>query len=239
MMKSSLWAALLLAGTAAFAEDVQPVADWNFDKMEGGEAVSADGKYTASVTRSEKAAAVPGMLGGAVSIRGEYRGDPAGALTVKEFLFDFSKPFTVEIVVKFDAGVGRKPRREIFSMTDGERGPGIRFSYHYDALFFSTGDGKEIRFVRTGAAFRMTPDVWHLLTVTYDGKKIVLYCDGTPEAEKELEIRPPQKVKALSIGSYKNALAYPLQGAIDDLKFYDFCKTPAQAAERYISIFGE
>ena len=233
IIKIAITAALSLA-----AGEV-PAASWSFDKLEEGRFVSTDGRYEASVTQSEKVAAVPGKLGGAVSIHGKYRGGQAGALTVKDFPLDFAKPFTAEVLVKFDAGIGRKLRREIFSMTDGERGPGIRFSYYVGALDLSTGDGKTMKSVRTGAAFSVTPDVWHLLTVTYDGKKVVLYCDGIPVGEKELTILPARKMEALSIGSYKNGLAYPLQGVIDDLGFYDFCKTPAQTAERYIAIFGE
>ena len=237
-MKKNFFLTVIFAAVSLAAGE-QPIADWNFDKQVEGRFISADGKYTVSVTRSDKIAVVPGKLEDAVSIHGKYRDNQAGSLAVKNFAFDFSRPFTAELLVKLDAGVGRKKRREIFSMTDGEHGPGIRFSYYYDALNFSTGNGKEIWFVRTGAAFCVMPDVWHLLTVTYDGKRVILYCDGIPAAEKELAILPARKEETLSLGSYKNGLAYPLQGAVDDLKFYDFCKTPAQVAERYIAIFGE
>ena len=238
-MKKTFFLTAISAAMSLAAGEQQPSVSWSFDSPEEGRFVSDCGKYRASVTRKDKVAVVPGKMGNAVSIHGEYRGSQAGALTVKDFPLDLSRPFTAEVLVKFDPGVGRKRQREIFSRTDGERGPGIRFSYYYDALFFSTGDGKEVRSVRTGTTFSMTPDIWHLLTVTYDGKKVALYCDGKLAVEKELAIQPPQKMEALSIGSYKNGLAYPLQGAVDDLKFYSFCKTPAQAAERYIAIFGE
>ena len=237
-MKKILFTAVISAAISLAAVE-QPVAGWSFDSQEEGRFVSACGKYAASVTRSEEVAAVPGKLGSAVSIRGKYRNSRAGALTVKDFPLDFSRPFTAEVLMKFDSGIGRKKRREIFSMADTERGPGVRFSYFYDALVFSAGDGKEARTVRTGTTFSVTPEVWHLLTVTYDGKRVILYCDGVPVAEKELVILPARKMEALSIGSYKNGLSYPLQGAVDDLRFYDFCKTPALVAERYIAIFGE
>ena len=238
-MKKIFSLIVISAAMSLAAGERQAVAGWSFDQLDEGRFVSADGKYKASVMRSDKVSVVPGKLGNAVSIHGKYRGSQAGALTVKNFAFDFSRPFTAEVLVKFDAGIGRQLRREIFSMADGERGPGVRFSYYYEALHFATGDGKEARTVRTGSTFSVTPDVWHLLTVTCDGKKVVIYCDGVPAVEKELVILPARKEETLSIGSYKNGLAYPLQGAVDDLKFYDFCKTPAQAAERYIEIFGE
>ena len=231
----------MLIGTAAFADDVLlPSIGWNFDKLEEGQTVSADGKYRALVTRSEKVVAVPGKSGSAVSISGKYKGNQAGALAVRNFNFDFTRPFTMEVLVKFFGGISRKAKREIFSIADSERGPGIRFYLYSGALIFSTGDGKKESKVKSDAnSLNITPDAWHLLSVTYDGKKVSLYFDGVRAAEKEIGIIPARKVKVLSIGSYKNGMAYPLHGVLDELKFYDFCKMPAEAAECYISFFGE
>ena len=223
-----------------FATEVQPVIGWDFDRMENGIAVSADGKYPAKVIRSGHVATVPGKLGNAVRIGGKYKGNQAGGLSVKNFKFDFTRPFTVEIVVRFEGKIERKQRREIFSMADTEHGPGIRFSLYYDSLEVSTGDGKKTNQLRTSSSIlQVSPDQWHLLTITGNGKKLTIYYDGVQAAEKEMKIMPAKKTKFLSIGSYKNGLAYPLKGAIDELRFYDFCKTSAQIAERYISIFGE
>ena len=224
----------------ASAAEVQPLVSWNFDQMENGIAVSADGKYQAKVIRSEHVAAVPGKLGNAVRIGGKYKGNQAGALSVKNFKFDFTRPFTVEIVVRFDEKIERKQRREIFSMADTEHGPGIRFSLYYDSLEFSTGDGEKTDQLRTSSSvLQVSADQWHLLTITGDGKKITIYYDGVRAAEKEMSVIPPRKTKLLSIGSYKNGLAYPLNGAVDEFRFYDFCKTAAQVAEQYVSIFEE
>ena len=224
----------------ASAAEVQPLVSWNFDQMENGIAVSADGKYQAKVIRSEHVAAVPGKLGNAVRIGGKYKGNQAGALSVKNFKFDFTRPFTVEILVRFEGKIERKQRREIFSMADTEHGPGIRFSLYYDSLEFSTGDGKKTDQLRTSSSvLQVSADQWHLLTITGDGKKITIYYDGVRAAEKEMSVIPPRKTKLLSIGSYKNGLAYPLNGAVDEFRFYDFCKTAAQVAEQYVSIFEE
>ena len=230
----------MLLCLTALSEEKPPVIGWNFDKLEEGQIVSADGKYRALVTRSEHVALVPGKSGSAVSISGKYKGNQAGALAVKNFPFDFTKPFTVEVLVKFFSGISRKAKREIFSIADTERGPGIRFYLYSGSVIFSTGNGKKESKVKSDAnSLNITPDAWHLLSVTYDGKKVSLYFDGVRAAEKEIEIIPARKVKVLSIGSYKNGMAYPLHGALDELRFYDFCKTPAQAAECYVSIFGE
>ena len=234
---------IVTAFSAAFmasAAEGQPVISWDFDRMENGVAVSADGKYQAKVIRSEHVAAVPGKLGNAVRIGGKYKGNQAGGLSVKNFKFDFTKPFTVEILVRFEEKIERKQRREIFSMADTEHGPGIRFSLYYDCLELSTGDGKKVNQLRTASSvLQVSPDQWHLLTIAGDGKKITIYYDGVPAAEKEMAVIPVRKTKFLSVGSYKNGLAYPLNGAVDELRFYDFCKTSAQVADQYVAIFGE
>ena len=240
-MKMKIW--IVTAFSAAFmasAAEGQPVISWDFDRMENGVAVSADGKYQAKVIRSEHVAAVPGKLGNAVRIGGKYKGNQAGGLSVKNFKFDFTKPFTVEILVRFEEKIERKQRREIFSMADTEHGPGIRFSLYYDCLELSTGDGKKVNQLRTASSvLQVSPDQWHLLTIAGDGKKITIYYDGVPAAEKEMAVIPVRKTKFLSVGSYKNGLAYPLNGAVDELRFYDFCKTSAQVADQYVAIFGE
>ena len=234
-----LWFSLILAGMAAWGEE-QPVVAWDFNRLENGQAVCTVEKYAADVIKAENVSLVPGKSGSAVSIHGEYKGRQTGGLTVRNFTFDFGSPFTVEALVKFDDGISRKHHREIFSIMDTEHGPGIRLEYYYDALVFSTGNGKETSQVKTNAnARRISPNAWHLLSVTYDGGKITLYCDGVASAEKEIKILPAQKTKSLSIGSYKNGLSYPLQGALDELKFHHVCKTSAQVAEQYVSIFGE
>ena len=231
---------IVISASMFLAAGEQPNVSWDFNGLENGVAVPSDGKYQATVVRSEHVAAIPGKTGKAVSIRGEYKGSRAGALIVKKFDFDFSKPFTAEVLVRFSGKIDRKMRREIFSMADTEHGPGVRFSFYYDALDFATGDGKKKEVIRTASsALTVTPEQWHLLTVTYDGKKVTLYCDGVAAAEKGMTVRPAEKTKTLSIGSYKNGLAYPLLGAVNSLKFYDFCKTAGQVAERYASIFGE
>lgn len=237
-IKVSFFTSFLCLGV--FATELQPVVSWNFDRMENGIAASADGKYQAKVIRNEHVAAVPAKLGNAVRIGGKYKGNQAGGLSVKNFKFDFTKPFTVEILVRFEGKIKRKQRREIFCMADTEHGPGIRFSLYYDSLELSTGDGKKTNQLRTSnSILQVSPDQWHLLTITGNGKKLTIYYDGVQTAEKEMSVIPPRKTKFLSVGSYKNGLAYPLKGAIDELRFYDFCKTSAQAAEQYILIFGE
>ncbi|MBQ9336508.1 MAG: LamG domain-containing protein [Lentisphaeria bacterium] len=237
-MKTIPALAAILYFAAAAGEP--PVISWDLDKIENGKTAASAGPYKAEIIGSEHVAAVPGKIGQAVHIGGKLKGHQAGALTVRNFKFDFAKPFTAEMLVRFDRGVSSRQRREIFSLADTEHGPGVRFALAYGRLDLSTGDGQKTVSVKTDSnVLRITPDEWHLLSVTYDGQKVSLYFDGVPAGEKTMSVLPARKTRSLSLGSYKNGLAYPLLGALDEFRIYDFCLTPGQAAERYIEIFGE
>ena len=239
-MKYLLFFLLFCSAMFLSANEKTPIISWTFDQFENLKSNAVSGDYSASAVRPERVKKVQGKSGSAIHIDGEYKGSKAGALIVRNFKFDFTKPFTAEILVRFDQFDKKTPQREIFSITDAERGPGIRFQLSYNSLQVLTGDGKKISAVKTDRnAHRITPDAWHLLTVTSDGTELKIYYDGIPAAAKTIKILPAQKNKNLSIGSYKNGMAYPLRGALDELSFYDFCKTPIQVAERYLSLFGE
>ena len=230
----------LSLSAAVLCAEATPAAAWNFDKLENGKVPAEIGKYTATVVRPENVKSVPGKNGNALHISGNYKGNKAGALIVRNFKFDFTKPFTVEAVVKFDDKISHKNNREIFNIADGERGPGIRFNFYYNSLGIRTGDGKKLYGVGTSnIKVKVTAEKWHLATATSDGKTVKFYFDGVLAGEKALTVTNTAKNRTLSIGSYKSGFCYPLNGAIDDLKFYNVCKSASEVAEKYISIFGE
>ncbi|MBO5924487.1 MAG: LamG domain-containing protein, partial [Lentisphaeria bacterium] len=120
------------------------------------------------------------------------------------------------------------------------RGPGIRFNFYYNSFAIRTGDGKKLYGTGTSnIKVKVTADEWHLATATYDGKTVKFYFDGVLAGEKDLTFTNAVKNRTLTIGSYKSGFCYPLRGAVDDLKFYNVCKSASEVAEKYISIFGE
>ncbi len=230
---------LSLSAATLFAEAV-PVAAWNFDKVENNKVSAAVGNFTGTIIRPDKVKSVPGLNGNALHFSGDYRGNKAGAVIVKNFKFDFTKPFTVEAVVKFDANIGHRNNREVFNLADGERGPGIRFNFYYNSFSFRSGDGKKLNGVGTSnIKIKVSAEEWHLATATYDGKTVKFYFDGILAGEKDITVTNAAKNRILSIGSYKSGFCYPMRGAIDDLKIYNVCKSASDVAEKYISIFGE
>lgn len=232
----------LLFGISAIAlcAEVAPVITFDFEKFENGKIYSADKKYTGTVRNPEAVKQTEGKIGKALNFQGKFKGNKAGAILVRNFKFDFTKPFTIEAMVKFDAKISHKSQRELFNVADGERGPGVRVALYYNSISLRSGDGKKIFTVGTSQnRTAVSVEEWHLLTMTYDGKTLYAYLDGVLSAQRDIAIKNPVKNRAMTIGSYKNGFSYPLRGDLDDLKFYDVCKTPAQVAEKYISIFGE
>ena len=238
-MKKYAFLGLIFSAAVAAAEAV-PVVAFNFDKVENGKVPASIGKYTGSIIRPDNVKSVPGKDGNALHFSGGYKGSKAGALIVRNFKFDFTKPFTVEALVKFDDKISHKNNREVFNIAEGERGPGIRFNFYYNSFAFRTGDGKKLGGVGTSnVKVKVSADEWHLATATYDGKTLKFYFDGILAGEKAVAVTNATKNNTLSIGSYKSGFCYPLQGAVDDLKFYNVCKSDSEVAEKYISIFGE
>ena len=239
MMKKNV--SLLLAVCAAtLGAEIAPVVSFDFEKFENGKIYSADKKYTGTVRTPEAVKQTDGKLGKALKFQGKYKGNKAGAILVRNFKFDFTKSFTIEALVKFDDQISHKLQRELFSVADGERGPGVRVTFYYNSISLRSGDGKKLQSAGTSHnQTAVSSEEWHLLTMTYDGKTLYAYLDGVLSSKKAIAIKNTVKNRILSLGSYKNGFCYPLHGDLDDLKFYNVCKSPAEVAEKYISIFGE
>ena len=237
-MKKMIAFSLIIAAVALRAEAV-PVVAWDLDKYENNKVAASTGKFTATAVRPEHIKSVPGKLNNALNFQGGYKGNKASALIVRNFNFDFSKPFTFEVIFKLDKGVDHKNNREIFNMADGERGPGVRFNFYYNSLGIRSGDGKKhVHCGTNNTRTNVSADEWHMATVTYDGKIVSVYLDGVLANQREMTITPA-KNRTLTIGSYKAGYCYPLRGAVDDLKFYTVCKNASDVAEAYIAVFGE
>ena len=239
MKKTVLMTALLSFAVTAFAAG-EPFAAWNFDKVENNIVPPAAGKWSLKLQHTANIKTAEGKSGQAVTFLGQdkERGTVGGS-AVSNFAFDCTKPFTVEMVFKLNADSGYRNFKELFCFCDGERGPGMRVFVFYNAIVLRTGDGKTPVDLNTNATkTALAKDKWHLLTLTYDGKTASIYLNGALAASKEMVITK-NKYNTLFVGSFRNAYAYALQGAIDDLKFYNYAKTAAETAEAYLTAFDD
>lgn len=239
MKKTVLLTALLSFAVTAFAAG-EPFAAWNFDKAANNIVPPAAGKWSLKLQNTANIKNVEGKSGQAVAFLGKdkERGTVGGSAATN-FTFDCTKPFTVETVFKLNADAGYRNFKELFCLTDGERGPGLRVFIFYNAVVMRTGNGKTPVDLGTNATkTALAKDKWHLLTLTYDGKTASIYLNGALAASKEM-VFTKGKYNTLFVGSFRNAYAYALQGAIDELKFYNYAKTAAETAEAYLAVFED
>lgn len=239
MKKTVLLTALLSFAVTAFAAG-EPFAAWNFDKAANNIVPPAAGKWSLKLQNTANIKNVEGKSGQAVVFLGKDKERrTVGGASSANFAFDCSKPFTVEAVFKLNADAGYRNFKEIFCFSDGERGPGLRVFIFYNAVVMRSGDGKShLDVVTNSTRTAIAKDKWHLLTLTYDGKTASIYLNGTLAARKEVVITKG-KYNTLFVGSFRNAYAYALQGAIDELKFYNYAKTAAETAEAYLAAFED
>lgn len=235
---------LLLIAGCCFAANLfgagEPFAAWNFDQVQDQIISPAVGKWSLKLLNPANVKHIDGKNGKAVAFLGadKERGTVGGAY-VSGFSFDCTQPFTIEVVFKLNADSGYRNFKEIICFSDGERGPGLRVTVFYDKIVMGSGDGKASYSVATDASkTAITKDKWHFLTLTYDGKTASIYWDGVLAASKEMAITKG-KYNALFLGSLRNAYAYALQGAIDELKFYNYAKTAAETAEAFLAFSEE
>ena len=235
MKKIFLLTAVLSLTTAVFAAG-EPFAAWNFDNVNGTIVPPVAGKRNLVLQNMPNVKVVPGKNGQAVAFLGKDKErNTVGSSYVSSIKFDCSKPFTIETVFKLNKDAGYRNFKEILCFADSERGPGLIVAIFYDRIIVRSGDGKKIFDMNTDATkTAITRDKWHFLTVTYDGKTVSIYFNGVQAAAKELTVTCG-KYTTMFVGSFRNAYAYALQGAVDELKLYNFAKTSAEVAEAYLA----
>ncbi len=235
MKKLFLLTAVLSSTVGLFAAG-EPFAAWNFDNVNGSIVPPAVGKWNLTLQNMPNIKVVPGKNGQAVAFLGKDKErNTVGSSYAGNVAFDCSKPFTVEVVFKLNKDAGYRNFKEILCFADGERGPGLIVSIFYDRVILRSGDGKKTFDMNTDATKTAIPrEKWHMLTITYDGQTASIYFNGVLAAAGKFTVTLG-KYNTLFVGSFRNAYAYALQGAVDDLKLYNFAKTAGDVAESYLA----
>ena len=233
-MKGTIFAFLSLVLCLAAAEPVLEVAlnDGEFGKLAltGGVAP----KVSATTLKTDKLSWGEGRLGGKALYFTEVDRNVRsyGYVSIpKNAAIDFTKPFTVCCWVCPDKGIQRTKQYTIIGDTAGDRGPGWRIFFSYDALRISCGDGKNSNgLATTPSRHPIEKGVWSHVALTWDGNVACLYMNGALAAqskpEKPLVWLPGSK--SISIGAYRDGAAYGFLGAISDVKFFDVALTPRE-----------
>jgi hypothetical protein len=153
------------------------------------------------------------------------------------FLVDFQqRPFTIEVWFRPDPGKDDRGQQELVN-TASDTGPGYRLTYAWRMLQFLSGtgrlrpDGKEDYWaVSTNpATHKVVEGGWnHAAVVRDDRGMVTLFLNGAPAARSEKPFPVTRGRTPLSIGAYLRGYAYPLLGAIGEVRIYRGAKTAAE-----------
>jgi hypothetical protein len=230
---------MLLIVVPALAQDVEqgPVGHWRFDEGEGMTiADQTDHGRDATILNDGRGVEwVDGRSGKAVQFDGgdSDQRNTSGAVAIAGLSSsDWSKGMTIELwlhLTHFD----RPQSYEIISNTKSDRGPGWRVMFSWLALGFVSGEGgsgKTWGANSTPAETRVEAGQWYHLATTYDGSQYRIYLDGQLVAESEPDLTMTAGDSTIYVGAYRGGYAYGLNAIIDDLKLYDYPRTPEQIA---------
>ena len=229
---------LLLAGALGPATgdaEKRLVGYWPFEEREGlrVEDASGAGRHGEILNDSRGVQRVAGRNGGALQFAG---GDPnargaAGCLALpglKEQ--DWSKGLTVELWARFTA-LDRPATYEMVSDTRDDRGPGFRFMVSWLSLWLRSGEGGGGKTWGAGTDANVTPlrpGEWYHLAGTYDGARFRVYVDGALAGESEEKHALTRGEGVLYVGAYHAGYAYGLNAVLDDLRLYNYARSPAE-----------
>ena len=228
-------AVLVLGAGAPGATDDPPIGSWRFDEGEGAAIADSSGNGRSATVMNEGQGVrwVKGRRGGALEFTG---GDPkergkAGCVRVPDTGgLDFAKGLTVELWVKFTK-INRPATYELVSNTFSDRGKGFRLNISWLSLRLKSGEGGAGKTWGVGsrpAKTKIEAGVWYHVAATYDGSAYRVYLDGLEVAANESGLTMTPGRPVIYIGSYSGGYAYGLDGVVDDVRIYDYPRTPRQ-----------
>ena len=224
-----LFSFLLSSLLALAGAELRPCHCYHFEKNAFGE--DEAGAAVASVSRSVETSGFVGQ-GAAFPPTDTSNRNVSPAVTLSIAPAFFTRPFSTSFWARLDKECVRESMSEFLSI-GGEKGPGFRFCHFYGQLYAFTGDGSELSaIVVSDAEVSLPREKWLQLTVTYDGKTVAIYKDG--ELLKAGELSLTQGDGPLTIGTFQRGFAYPMQGVMDELRFFDRALSPAEVAELYL-----
>ena len=230
-------AAILCAVATALASaqegERKLVGYWPFEEREGlkVEDASGSGHLGEILNAAQGVKRVTGRRGGALEFSG---GDPnarnqAGCVALPGFdQVDWAKGMTVEMWVCLTK-LDRPATYELVSNTVSDRGPGWRFVIFWQSLVLRTGDGEKTWGAGTEPSLtQLKTGEWCHLAGTYDGSVFRVYADGVLAGESQGKQSLTRGDNTLYLGAYRGGYAYGLNALVDDLRLYNYARTPAQ-----------
>ncbi len=211
------------------------IGHWRFNEAGGKEIKDCKGKFNAELAgQDEYVRRLPGRNGYAVYFGGDpAKKNVAGAALIKFPAASFTKPFTVEMWLKLDKDAPMRKFKDIIG-NGTDRGPGFRITHYYNGIQVRSGDGTKPTTLMTNSATTVIPSgSWFQLAVTYDGSVGRIYINGEEKISGEINLTQA-KSDWLTVGAYSRGNAYPMFGACDELKIYDYSLSGNEIIQNYL-----
>ena len=211
-------AALITFNLTGTVTATEPLYKWDLDKWNGNQ--SRSGKSIIKmIGKSEVCRRTEGIRGQAVHCSGDYesRRHNGGLITTVK-PETFTAPFALELWVRFDDKINYRNSRHIAG-NGGDRGPGFRLAYWYNQFWVISGDGKKMISAESPRTLVVPKDQWLHLVLTYRNEEVTLYMNAKEILRKKMTLTLGSPT--LTIGSFRSGFAYPLNGAVDEIKIYN------------------
>ena len=208
---------------------------WAFEEADGLEVREAAGRTVPGLILNDGRGVTraAGRSGRALAFSGGDRATRGGAACVQLNGLqdvDWSEGLTVETWVFFTE-LDRSATYELVSNTEGDRGPGWRLMLGWQSLWLRTGEGGTGKTWGASSKPSVTPvttSQWYHLAGTYDGTVFRVYVDGVLVGQSAEGLTLPAGRSTIDVGAYRGGYAYGLNGLVDDVRLYDYARSPAE-----------
>jgi len=210
-----------------------PIGYWRFDEGAGTVARDSSGRknHGKIMNLGKYAKWVEGRTGKALEFTANGKGE-SGWVLMRGMgkKYDLSKGFTVQAWVRPRNNENAEYEWRIvvdnYSGVDGKGSVGFRFQLWRGSRLL--GDIRDLVGVQPPPDSDLTKDVWYHIALVHDAtdSSLKVYVDGVEKAAATAEKPGPGKFGPdIRIGSSKNGYAHGFNGAIDDVKIYDYARS--------------
>ena len=239
MKKLSITAIFTAMITAAFAAVPAPVLDLkcNAGDFAALQDISAN-KCAVKIYNQSMISWAEGPAGKTLEFKNntDPKGRTRAAIEVKApASLNISKGFTVLFNFKTPSDYQYKRRYQLLHFAQGaDKLTGISLFVYWRSIMFRYGENSRTGIASKAAALPMRPDTWYEVAVTFDGKKVALYINGTLAAEADNAVIPMPNVRrnAINIGATSaSGAGYGFDGLISKVQIYDRALTADEIAD--------
>ena len=211
-----------------------PVGHWKLDENTGTTAFDSSGNGLTGTLQGSGSLWGPGKLGSA----GQFNGNAANTSVhiSDNDLLDMPSAFTIELWVNstdlssqssFVSHEAYQSNGYMLGVNQG--GPAYVF------FRIATAGGSNV--TETGTT--LSTNQWYHIAAVYDGTNMYLYLNGVRSGTQTASSAPITSSTSFCIGGYTNGGSncnfsdYKVTGRIDDVRLYNYARTPAQVAWDY------